>query len=127
MLSNDLNVAGIRSEEEYFIILRNRVMWCICKRLQEGKRTFHAVDLVNECAGGFYDQRAAAEFEFRGSQEEYSQLLRRVYTPLVEQGMLEEYENNNYKIPEGSALERICERELSGGREYINYENIDWS
>lgn len=94
-------------------------MWCICNRLLNGSRIFHAVDLVKECAGGFYDNGAAVEFEFSGSQEEYTQLLQRIYTPLVDQGLLIEYENNNYGVPEGSALERICRRELSGGKMYV--------
>lgn len=126
-LSDDMNVAGIRSEEEYFQILRNRVMWCICNKLINSGRTFHAVDLVRECAGGFYDKDAAAEYEFSGTQEEYTQLLQRIYRPLVEEGMLEENENNNYTIPEGSALERICRRELEGGKMFIEFDNIDWT
>ena len=99
-------------------------MWCICNRLQNNQRTFHAIDMIQECARGFYDKGAADEFQFRGNQEDYTHVLERIYNPLLQQGMLEEYENNNYRIPEGSLLEQICTRELSGGQAYIDYDNI---
>jgi hypothetical protein len=48
-----------------------------------------------------------------------------VYRPLVDRKLIEEYENNNYKIPERSRLRDICRNELRDKR-YIEWDNVDW-
>jgi len=106
----DVDVQGIRTEEEYLEILRNRIIWCICHNLQTRKlRTFHAIDMVEDCARAFLDEKGVTQYLFSGEHDYYKDTLENVYGPLVTRGLLTAYENNNFKIPEGSKLEKICQ------------------
>jgi hypothetical protein len=73
---------------------------------------FHEVDMIRECARSFLDERGVDQYQFSGSHEYYQHVLERIYRPLVERGLIQEMENNNYNVPEGSRLREICRREL---------------
>lgn len=125
--SLNIKVAGIRSEEEYFEILRDRIIWCICHNLLSNNiRTFHGADMIIECAKGFLDERRIAQYKLTGEHEYYTNVLEKIYKPLIDGEFIEEYENNNYRIPEGSKLENICRTQLSDGRSYMRWNEIDW-
>jgi hypothetical protein len=123
----DVNVSGTKTEEEYFEILRDRIIWCICHNLlSNNKRAFHGVDMIKDCAGAFLDERGVAQYEFSGEHEYYKYALENVYRPLVDRGLIKEYENNNYKIPEGSKLEKICRSHLAGGKGSMSWNDVNW-
>jgi hypothetical protein len=107
--------------------LRNRIIECICRKLlKDNLRSFHGVDMVKDCAKGFLDEKGVAQYEFSGEHEYYKDVLEKIYRPLVLRGLLKQYENNNFKVPEGSKLEGICRKELNHGREYIEWDRVDW-
>jgi hypothetical protein len=117
---------GIRTEGEDFEVLRNRIIECIChKLLSNNLTTFHGVDMIKDCAKAFLDERGVDQYQFSGEHEFYRHVLERIYRPLAEIGLIEECENNNYRIPDGSRLRDICRRELQG-REYIVWDRINW-
>jgi hypothetical protein len=122
----EFGVSGIKTEEEYFEILRNRIIECICRELLSSNlTTFHGVDMIKRCAKAFLDERGVDQYEFSGEHEYYRHVLERIYRPLAERGLINEYENYNFKIPEGSRLRDICRKELAG-REYIIWDEIEW-
>ena len=48
----------IRTEEEYFDILRDRIIKCICRETLDKKiGWFHGVDMIKRCARGFLDEK----------------------------------------------------------------------
>jgi hypothetical protein len=59
--------------------------------------TFHGVDMVRDCAGGFLDEQGVNQFQFSGEHEYYKQVLE--YRPLVDLKLMVENENNNFTIP----------------------------
>lgn len=121
----DIRVAGIRTEQEDFELLRDRILWCICHNLiSKNRRTFHGADMISECARGFYDAEGIAQYKSTGEHEYYTPVLEKIYGPLIERGLIEEYEKNNYRIPEGSKLEYICK--LSEDKAYMKWNEIDW-
>ena len=121
----------VRTEEEYLSMLDDRLIECICHRLvyvfrlalYNNMRTFHGVDMIRDCARGFFDAAEADRYQFSGEHEFYQHALERFYRPLVEHGLIQENENNNFTIPENSGLHQICRRELTG-KVYINWEDF---
>lgn len=73
--------------------------------------------MVEDCAGAFLDEKGAAEYRYSGEHGYYKDALENVYRPLVSARLIEEYENNNFGIPKGSRLEKICRSK----------EPIEWS
>lgn len=119
-------VSGIRSEEEDFRMLRNRIIECICREVLNNNLTsFHGVEMIERCARGFLYQKGVDQYQFSGEHEYYKYVLERIYKPLVELGLIHEYENNNFVIPEGSRLRDICRRELSR-KQSIEWDKIVW-
>jgi hypothetical protein len=113
-----------RTEGEYFAMLRNRVIECVCREITSANDvTFHGVDMIRRCAGGFLDEGGANQYQFSGEHDYYQHALERVYRPLRDMGLIVEYENNNYGIPAKSRLREICRRELSG-KEYIIWDDF---
>jgi hypothetical protein len=92
-----------RTEEEYFKTLRDRVIECVCREIKSANEvTFHGVDMIRRCVGGFLDKGGADQYQFSGEHEYYKHVLERVYRPLLDMGLMAEYENNNYVIPVNS-------------------------
>ena len=55
----EYGVSGLRSEEEYFRMLRNRMIECICEKAMKREpdpQWFHGVEMVEEFAKGFFDK-----------------------------------------------------------------------
>lgn len=120
----DIKVNPGKTEEEYFEILRDRIIECICNELlSKNITTFHGVDMVRHCAQGFLNEMGANQYEFSGEHEYYRHVLERIYRPLVDLGLIDEYENNNYGIPEKSRLRNICKEEL-GPKSYIKWQEF---
>jgi hypothetical protein len=121
----EYGVSNIRSDED-FRILRNRIIECICREVLYNKlTTFHGVDMIERCARSFLDQKGVDQYQFSGEHEYYKHILERTYRPLVERRFIQEYENNNFKIPAESRLHDICRRELSN-KQYIQWDEIIW-
>lgn len=117
-------VSGLKTEEEYYEMLRDRIIECLCEKIMyEGIDTFHGVDMVRDCARGFLDVKGADQFQFSGDHEYYRHVLERIYRPLVELGLIVENENNNYSIPENSRLPDVCRIEL-GPKKYIKWDDF---
>lgn len=113
-----------RTEEEYFGILRDRIIECICRETLDKKMGwFHGVDMIKRCARGFLDERGVQQYEFSGEHEYYRHVLERIYRPLAERGLIQENENNNFTIPTNSRLHDICRRELAE-KQYIRWEDF---
>ena len=56
---------NVRSEEEYFRTLRNRIIECICREILHKKRTtFHGIDMIEDCVRGFYDKSEGDKYQF---------------------------------------------------------------
>jgi hypothetical protein len=64
----DIKVSGLKTEEEYFEILRDRILECICEKMFNGMSTFHGVDIVRDRAGGFLDEQRVDQFQFSGER-----------------------------------------------------------
>jgi hypothetical protein len=110
-----------RTDEEYFKILRNRTIECVCREIKSADEvTFHGVDMVRRCAKGFLDEGGADQYQFSGEHEYYKHVLERVYKPLLDMGLMAEYENHNYVIPVNSRLREICREE------YFAKGHIEW-
>ena len=107
-----------------FETLRNLIVVCICREINiNNMRTFHGVDMIKNCVRGFLDERGIAQYEFSGEHDYYKDVLQRIYRPLAESGLIQEYENNNFVIPADSRLHDICETEING-KVYIIWENF---
>jgi len=120
----DVKVNVGRTEEEYFQILRDRIIECICEKILRNKMTtFHGVDMVRDCAGGFLDEKGADQFQFSGEHEYYKHVLERIYRPLVDMGLINENENHNFSVPEDSRLRDVCRSELSN-KSYIKWADF---
>ena len=120
----DVVVPSVRDDERDFEILRDRILWCICHNLiSKKRRAFHAADMVDECAGAFHDEEGIKKYRLTGEHEYFKNTLEKIYKPLVDRGLIEEYEKNNYRIPEGSRLEKICK--ASENKAYMRWEEID--
>lgn len=123
--SFEVPVPAVKTETEYFDILRDRIIWCICHNLMsKNRRTFHAADMVTECAGAFLDKEGIQKYKLTGEHEYYKNTLEKIYKPLVQHGLIEEYEKNEYRIPEGSRLEKICK--ASENKAYMRWDEIKW-
>jgi hypothetical protein len=119
-----VQVNAIRTEEEYFRILRDRIIECICQKILRNKMTtFHGVDMVRDCARGFLDEKGVDRFQFSGEHEYYKHVLERVFRPLVGLRLMAEYENNNFSVPDDSRLRDICRKELSN-KSYIKWDDF---
>lgn len=105
-------------------MLDNRIIECICRKTVYNKMsTFHGIDMIRERARGFLDKTKADKYQFSGEDEDYKLVLERFYRPLVKHRLIVENENNNFTIPAGSRLHKICRKELSG-KEYINWKDF---
>jgi hypothetical protein len=63
---------NVRSEEEYFRTLRNRIIECICREILHKKRTtFHGIDMIEDCVRGFYDKSEADKYQFSEESTDY--------------------------------------------------------
>jgi hypothetical protein len=113
------------TEEEYFLsMLNDGIIECICHKLVYNKMsTFHGVDMIRECVKGFFDKAGADQYQFSGEHPFYKLALQRFYKPLVEHGLIQENENNNFTIPPDSRLHEICRTELAG-KEFINWKDF---
>ena len=80
--------------------------------------------MVTECAGAFHDKEGIEKYKLTGEHEYYKNTLEKIYKPLVDRGLIEEYEKNNYRIPEDSRLEKICK--TSENKAYMKWDEIDW-
>lgn len=122
----EYGVSGLRSEEEDFRILRNRMLECICEETMKQKKDpqwFHGIEMVEECARGFFDQKTADKYRYSDEKTYYRQVLPNVYGPLVQEGLLVENENNTFTIPQDSPLRKICREQLSG-KSYIEWDEF---
>jgi hypothetical protein len=110
-----------RTEEEYYAILRDRIIECVCHEVTADNNLefFHGVDMVRRCVGGFLNKEAADQYEFSGEHEYYKHALERIYRPLIDLGLLSESENNNY----WPRLREICRKELSN-KSYIIWDDF---
>jgi hypothetical protein len=117
--------SGLRSEDEDFEILRERIIEGVCEKILSKSitTTFHGIEMVKDYAGGFFDKMSADEYEFSGDHPYYRQVLERIYRPLIEEGLMVENENNNFIIPHDSRLRDICRRQLSG-KTYIKWDDF---
>ena len=124
-----INVAGLRSEDEDFRTLRNLIIYGLCYDItQNNLKSFHGVDMVKKWAKGFLDNKGVDQYQFSGDHPYYMQVLENVYRPLVERRLVDEYENNTFKIPDDSRLHNICRNELRRGDvRYIEWNNINWN
>ena len=112
-------MSGQKSEEEYFDMLRSRILECICDRtMSNGPQWFHSVDMIAECARGFFDKLGVDQYQFSGNYPFYQQVHDEIYRPLVDAGLMVENENNTFSIPPDSRLRNICRRQLTG-KSYI--------
>jgi hypothetical protein len=113
-----------RTEEEYLSILNDRIIECICHKLvYENMSTFHGVDMIRECARGFFDKAGADQYQFSGEHPFYRLALEKFCRPLVKHGLIQENENNNFTIPADSRLHEICRKELTG-KVYIGWKDF---
>jgi hypothetical protein len=85
--------------------------------------TFHGIDMVKKCARGFFDQKGVDEYQFSGEHEFYKHVLERIYRPLAEAMLIEEYENNNFRIPPESKLCELCRKEIER-KAYIQWNEF---
>jgi hypothetical protein len=72
---------GLRSEEEDFRTLRNRMLECICEEAMKQKKDpqwFHGIEMVEECARGFFEQKTADKYQY--SDEDKHELRRDTWT-----------------------------------------------
>jgi hypothetical protein len=104
-------------------MLDDRIIECICRKLDHKVITFHGVDMIRECAKGFLDKARADKFQFTGEDSIYKVALERFYQPLAKHSFIQENENNNFTIPADSKLHEICRKELTG-KEYINWKDF---
>jgi len=111
------------SQEYYAEILRDRILEKICRKLREDPNftTFHPTEMLTNA---FYDKAEADRYRYSTQDTEYTQLLELVYRPIIDRGLLEEYENRNVVLTE--SLRRFCRRELQS-KEYIDWQNIRWN
>jgi hypothetical protein len=61
----EYGVSGLKSEEEYFRILRNRMLECLCEEAMQRRpdpQWFNGVDMVEKCAKGFFDKQTAEKW-----------------------------------------------------------------
>ena len=92
-------VSGQKSEEEYFDMLRNRILECICDRIISNKPTsFHSLDMIKECARGFLDQLDVDVYQFSGEHPFYHRVYDEIYRLLVEADLIVKNENNTFTI-----------------------------
>jgi hypothetical protein len=82
-------------------------------------RTFHGVDMIKSCAQSFLDERGIVQYEFSGEHDYYNDVLERIYRPLAESGLIQEYENNNFVIPADSRLHLIHETGVQPSLQYF--------
>ncbi|MPZ07820.1 MAG: hypothetical protein GEU26_15640 [Nitrososphaeraceae archaeon] len=117
--------SGLRSEDEYFQILRNRILECICEKVLRDKNLqwFHSVDLMKECAKGFLDELGVDQYQFIGEYPFYQQVHDKILRPLVDADLMIENGNNNFTIKPDSKLHDICKKQLKG-KAYISWDHF---
>jgi hypothetical protein len=49
--------------------------------------------MIERCARDFFDWMGANQYQFSGEHDYYRHILERVYRPLVDRKLIEEYEN----------------------------------
>jgi len=117
-------VSGQKSEEEYFDMLRSRILECICTRIISNEPTsFHSVDMIKECAKGFLDLLGVDEYQFSGEHQFYQRVHDEIYRLLVEADLMVENENNTFTIPIDSGLRNICRKQLRD-KSYIKWDDF---
>ncbi|MGI0044722.1 MAG: hypothetical protein ACRD47_13530 [Nitrososphaeraceae archaeon] len=122
--SMEHGVSGQKSEEEYFDILRSRILECICSRIISNEPTsFHSVDMIKECAKGFLDQLGLDVYQFSGEHPFYQRVHDEIYRLLVEADLMVENENNTFTIPLDSGLRNICRKQLRD-KSYIKWDDF---
>ena len=117
-------VSGQKTEEEYFDMLKSRILECICSRIvSNGPTSFHSVDMIKECARGFLDQLGVDEYQFGGEHPFYQRVHDEIYRLLVEADLMIENENNMFTIPLDSGLHNICRKQLTD-KSYITWDDF---
>ena len=122
----EYGVSVARTEEEYFLILRNRILECLCEGAMQRKpdpQWFNAVAMVEECAKGFFDKETAEKFRYSDEQTYYREVLPNFYRPLVQEGLLVENQSDTFTIPQDSLLREICPKEFVG-KSYIEWDDF---
>ncbi|MPZ08237.1 MAG: hypothetical protein GEU26_17790 [Nitrososphaeraceae archaeon] len=122
--SMEHGVSGQKSEEEYFDMLRSRILECICGRIISNEPTsFHSVDMIRECARGFLDQLGIDVYQFSEEHPFYQRVYDEVYRLLVEADLMVENENNTFTIPIDSGLRNICRKQLRD-KSYVMWDDF---
>lgn|SRR5687768_12811307 len=117
-------VSGQKSEEEYFDMLRNRILECICDRIISNEPTsFHSVDMIKECARDLLDQLGVDVYQFSGEHPFYQRVHDEIYRLLVEADLIVENENNTFIIPLDSGLRNICRKQVRN-KSYITWDDF---
>ena len=89
--SMEYEVSAQKSEEEYFDILKSRILECICSRIISNEPTsFHGVDMIKECSRGFLDQLGVDEYQFGAEHPFYQRVHDEIYRLLVEADLMVE-------------------------------------
>src|SRR5919202_3588977 len=97
--STMINFSGLRTEDDDFRILRNLIIYGICYEVTHRNLTkFNGVDMVKNWARGFLDKKGVDQYQFSGEHPYYRDVVEGVYRPLVDVGLIEEFENNNFVI-----------------------------
>lgn len=117
-------VSGQKSKEEYFDILKSRILECICSRIISNEpASFHSVDMIKECAKGFLDQLGVDEYQFSGEHPFYQRVHDEIYRLPVEADLMVENENNTFTIPLDSGLRNICGKQLRD-KSYVIWDDF---
>jgi hypothetical protein len=120
-------VGGQKSEEEYFDMLRSRILECICNHIISngglGPTSFHSVDMIKECTRGFLDQLGVDKYQFSGEHPFYQRVHDEIYRLLVEADLMIENENNTFTIPIDSGLRNICRKQLRD-KSYVLWDDF---
>jgi hypothetical protein len=121
-MADDIGISVGQTQEFYAEVLRDRILEKICRKLlgDLNFKSFHRVEMVTDA---FYDKAESDRYRYSTQDTEYTRLLELVYRPIIDRGMLVEYENNNMQITE--SLPPFCRRELQS-KEYIDWRNIHW-
>lgn len=84
---------------------------------------FHGIEMVEECARGFFDKKTGDKFRWSDEQTYYREVLPNVYRPLVQEGLLVENESDTFTIPQDSLLREMCPKEFVG-KAYIEWDDF---
>jgi hypothetical protein len=102
-IGDRINVDG--GEEEDVRLLEERITEGIRSELKPNEvLKFHGVEMVKRHARGFLDEEEIDVYQFSGEHEYYKHILEKVYRPMAEERLINEYENNNFEVPLNSRL-----------------------